>query len=412
MRMGIRVLALIGLLSACAVDGGNTSEATQAAIGPATITTSAATYPFLSSVGVTWSGMPATSGSYIAMAPQGSPNTTITRWTPTGGNASGSTSFEGPPTAGTYVIRGFGADDSFQGESDPFTVQGAGSATVAPSAATYTMTDPIVINWSGLPGNTTDWIAIAPVGSPDSTTADWLYTGGGTSGTTTFMDGLGPTTYPPGTYVARAFINDTFTKTGESAPFTVTLQGGVTVTTNASSYTVNQSITVTWTGMPGNMNDWIAIAPSQSQTISNPTLWVYTNGQVNGQFTFNGGITTQGSYVARAFENDQYILLAQSAAFTVGAVSAVTITTDAATYAVGAPVTVTWSGAPTNALDWVAISPQGSSDTTVTRWVYTGGAGAGSFAFEGPPGAGTYVARFYVSDSYTKVAESAPFTVQ
>ena len=43
MRMGIRVLALIGLLSACALEGGNTAETTQAAIGPATITTNAAT---------------------------------------------------------------------------------------------------------------------------------------------------------------------------------------------------------------------------------------------------------------------------------------------------------------------------------------------------------------------------------
>ena len=35
------------------------------------------------------------------------------------------------------------------------------------------------------------------------------------------MDGLQPTNYPPGQYVARAFINDSFTKVGESPVFDI-----------------------------------------------------------------------------------------------------------------------------------------------------------------------------------------------
>jgi hypothetical protein len=411
MRLGIRLLAVVALFAgACASDPG-TDTASQAAIGPATLTSTAASYPFLSSIGVTWSGMPGGSASeYIAIAPQGSPNTTITRWKVTGGAGSGSTTFEGPPSAGTYVVRGFGADDSFQGESDPFVVEGPGMATVAPSAATYTMTDPIVINWSGLPGNATDWIAIAPVGSSDATTADWLYTGGGTSGSTTFMDGLAPTTWPPGTYVARSFINDTFTKTGESAPFTVTLQGGVTVTTNAASYSVQQQITVSWTGLPGNQADWIGIYPTGSTTISNPTRWLYTGGQVNGSVIFSG-LDTPGSYNARAFENDSYNLLAQSAPFAVTAIVNATITTNATAYTLGQPIIATWNNGPGNAADWISYAPVGSPDSTVTRWAYVGGQAAGSFSFEGPSAPGTYVARFYVNDSYTKIAQSVQFTV-
>lgn len=413
MRLGLRLLAVVGLIAGCASDPGDTGETTQAAIGPAAITTNAATYTLLTPVQVTWSAMPGASASeWIALAPQGSPNTTITRWRVTGGGASGSMTLEGPPTGGTYVARGFGADDSFQGESDPFVVQGAGTATVAPGAAMYTMTDPITINWSGMPGNTTDWISIAPVGSPDSTTADWLYTGGGTSGATTFVDGLAPTTWPPGTYVARAFINDSAVKIGESAPFTVAIVGGAaTVTTNASSYSVQQSITVTWSGLPGNQHDWIALVPSQSQTISNPTRWVYTNGQAAGSFAFDG-IANAGTYVARAFENDSYTLLAQSAVFTVNAVVGTTITTNATTYTLGQPVTVSWTNAPTNASDWVSIAPAGSSDVVVTRWAYSGGVANGSRVFEGPLATGNYVARFYVNDSYAKVAESVTFSVQ
>jgi hypothetical protein len=413
MRTGIRLLALVGLLvSGCAIDSIDTSSNSQAAIGPATITTDASSYTFLTNHTITWAGMPGMSANeYIAIAPQGSPNTSITRWRVTGGGASGMMTLEAVPTAGTYVVRGFGADDSFQGESDPFTVGAAGMATVNSASATYLMTDPIVINWSGMPGNTDDWISIAPQGSADALTTDWLYTNGGTSGTTTFMDGLLPTNYPPGPYVARAFINDSFVKVGESPVFTVMLNGGgATVTTNAASYSIQQAITVTWSGLPGNQFDWIALAPNGSQTTT-VLHYVYTNGQAAGMTTFAAGLGSPGSYVARAFENNTYNILGQSAPFMVNAVGGVTVTTNAAAYTLGQPVTVTWMGAPGNANDWVAISPAGSSATTVTRWVYTGGAANGSFAFEGPPGAGMYEARVYLNDSYTVIGTSATFTV-
>jgi hypothetical protein len=89
--------------------------------------------------------------------------------------------------------------------------------------------------------------------------------------------------------------------------------GSAAVSTNASSYTTGATVTVSYSGLPGNAKDWIAIAPSGSANTS-WVAWVYTNGQVSGTATFTA--PAAGTYVARAFVNDTLTLLAQSATFT------------------------------------------------------------------------------------------------
>jgi hypothetical protein len=295
------------------------------------------------------------------------------------------------------------------GESDPFTFSDSGSvmASLTLNQPAYGMTDPITVNWTGLPGSALDWIAIAPQGFPIDDQADWMYTGGGTSGSVTFTDGLAPTGFAAGLYVARAYLNDTFTMVAESAPFPI----GAAVTTDANTYLTNSAIGVSWQNLPGNATDWIALAPSGSPTTT-VINWVYTGGSVNGMTSFTAGLATPGSYVARAFLNNSYTLLGESAVFTVTAPAGITVTTNSSMYTLGQYVTVTWAGLPGNANDWVALAPNGSSDTTVTRWIYTGGQVNGSFAFEGPLSAGTYVARAFQNDTYVKLGESASFVVQ
>ncbi len=411
-RISCLGLALGGLLSVVGCLGGDevvTGTASQNATGPAALTTDASSYNTTVPIVVSWSGMPTNSTDWIDIAPSGSPLTTVTRWVYTGGTASGTHSFEGP-ASGTYVIRGFENDSyTLDGESDPFTVGTTGAAALSFDTTSYFIDQNIVVSWSGLPGNAKDWITIAPVGSSDAVTTTWQYTGGGTSGSMTFTNGIWTSGYPSGSYTARAFINDTFTKVGEIA---TGVQMGATVTTDTSSYAQYGTITVNWTNLDGAANDWIALAPQGSDQ-SNVTIWKYTGGGNNGSVTFNPGLSSTGNYVARAFEKDNYILAGTSPTFAVTSAGAgVTVTTDASTYALGAPVTVTWAGMPTNNNDWIAIAPASSSDTTVTRWVYTHGVSNGSFTFEGPPTATTYVARAFLNDTYAKLAQSASFVVQ
>lgn len=87
------------------------------------------------------------------------------------------------------------------------------------------------------------------------------------------------------------------------------------------------------------------------------------------------------------------------------------ISSDFSTYTIGQPIRITWSGLTSNPTDWVDYAPNLSLPASVTRWSYTGAAANGSRLFEGALAPGTYVARAFSSDSYTKIAESAPFVV-
>ena len=253
-----------------------------------------------------------------------------------------------------------------------------------------------------MPGGATDWVAIAPVGSDSSVVSTWVYTQGTTAGSTTFNTSL----LGAGTFVARGFVNDSYELVGQSAPFTVTTDTGGALTTNASTYEIGQPIAVSWTGLSTSATNWIALAPAGSPDTT-VIRWVYTGGQAAGSHTFEGA--PAGSYVVRAFISDTYNKSAESATFTVA--SGATVSTDASTYAAGQPIVVSWTGLSTSATNWIAYAPDGSPDSMVTRWVYTGGQAAGSVALEGA-GPGTYVARTFVNDTYAKSSQSAPFVIQ
>jgi hypothetical protein len=271
------------------------------------VSTNAATYSFDADVIVTWSGLPSNANDWISIAPQGSAAMVATRWVYTGGAASGSYAFEAPGTGGAFVARAY-LDDSYTviGESPAFLV-GTGVST---NKSTYTTAEPIIVSWENLPTNQFDWIAIAPEGSAFETVTTWVYTSGASTGQNTFG------ALPAGTYVVRAFENNSYTLLDESDVFTVGSAGGsVTIASDSATYAPGADITVTWSGLPGNQNDWVAIAPDGSGDTTT-TVWVYTAGQAAGSHTFVGGVGA-GSYVVRVFEDNTYGKLGESSVFTV-----------------------------------------------------------------------------------------------
>lgn len=388
------IVALFILGTACSSPGDGVVEQALSS----TISTSAPSYAPGSSITVSWADLPGNPHDWVALAPAGSDTTTVTRWVYTAGAATGMTTFPGL-VSGNYVARAF-LDDSYTLIAEAaFAVTGTTVTTDHPAYAT----GPIVVSWSGLPGTSTDWIGIAPSGSPATTVTSWIYTGGAASGSHAFAAPA------PGTYVARAFPEDSYALAGESPAFEV----GTQLATNAS-YAVNEPITVTWDHLSSNAKDWIALAPAGSAATS-VISWVYTGGASAGSHTF-GGLAT-GNYVARAFLDDTYTLLVESAPFVVGGTpppgGAITIQHPA--YGWGQDITITWSGFPTNATDWIALAPAGSPDTVTARWFYTGGQAAGSYTFvDGLPATtlGGFVARGFANNTSTKIAQSTPFTLQ
>jgi hypothetical protein len=405
-----RILVGLSLLVGACVGAPGESERTQAAIGPATVTTNQSVYQYADPVVVSFDGLNGNNLDWIAIAPVGSDFTNVTRWKYTSGTTMGAVNLEGPTPGGMYVARAF--DDNgytLMGESDPFSVADVSDtmATLMLDQADYAIDQNIVVTFTGMPPNQTDWVAITPVGSPDTKEALWKYTGGTANGTVTFPLGLALVsgTYYGGMYEARLYLHDTYTDVATSGPILI----GSLVTTNKATYASSEDVTVSWTHLPGGPDDWVAISPVNADP-NVVTQWLYTGGAANGSRTFTPGVAAPGQYVARTYAPNTYFVSGQSAPFDVTAGPTVTLMTDMPSYTAGQTITVSWSNTPGNANDWISIAPAGSPDSTVVRWVYTGGQASGSFAFEGVT-AGSYVARAFLNNQYIKLGESAAFPV-
>jgi hypothetical protein len=412
-------VACCALAAGCTPGSADLAATTAAATGPAVLATDAAFYTYATSVVVTWTGLNGNTTDWIALAPEGSPLTTTARWAYVGtpaGTADGTLSFEGPVPGGSYVARAFDNNTfTLMGESDPFTIADVSDthATLALDHGDYAIDQPIAMTWTGMPPNALDWVGIAPVGAPDNVVAVWFYTDGKDASNITFPQGMSFASqqgFPGGDYVARIFLNDTYTKVAETAPVLI----GSRVFTDAASYEAGGPITVSWTHLPGYAagapEDWVGLSPVGAPA-DVVTRWLFSGGAIDGNQSFLDGLIGAGTYVARTYAPNTYFISGQSAPFTIGALPVVTLTTDQASYTLGQNVTVTWSGLSTHDHDWIAIAPQGSPETEVTRWIYTHSAAAGSFVLEGPPAAGTYVARAFLNDRYLKIGESAAFPV-
>ncbi len=87
------------------------------------------------------------------------------------------------------------------------------SPATGPPGTEFTVT---LTNWGG---GDYDWLAVAPGGATNTTYEDWTYVSGlsGAGDTRTWRVTLST----PGTFEARVFLDDGFTRAGTSSPFTV-----------------------------------------------------------------------------------------------------------------------------------------------------------------------------------------------
>ena len=269
--------------------------------------------------------------------------------------------------------------------------QQAGTATISADRTAYTTTQSITVIWANSPGNMYDFVALMPAGSPaHSTPVAWSYTNGKVNGSITFAP-----ISTVGSYEARLYLAGSSYTILASSTFSVT---SATVSTDKQLYsTSDSSVVVSWSGMPGNSGEYLAIAVAGSSSALQTSP---TNGATSGMASFtNPGA---GSYEARAYSSTGSILA--SSTFTV---SAATITTDKASYTPSQSITITWSGATGNANDYIAVMPAGSpAQSTPVEWFYLNGATSGSKTIPGVA-AGSYEARLYLHGTYTIMASSS-----
>ena len=202
---------------------------------------------------------------------------------------------------------------------------------------------------------------------------------------------------------------------------------GQEVSTDYNTYDSGEEIIVTFSEGPGNPKDWVGLYKLDMIAGEVGSLaWFYVNGSktsddglADGELTFPDGMTDEGYYEARFFENDGYTLLAKTT-FAVGDLGP-GVKTDKSSYTPGEPITVDFLIGPGNPKDWVGLYKEDMVPGSVgsLAWFYVDGTNAGNEGIEtgtmtfdgGMIDVGDYKAVFFENDGYTIFAET-PFKVQ
>ncbi|WP_431608887.1 fibronectin type III domain-containing protein [Chryseobacterium sp. 'Rf worker isolate 10'] len=183
-----------------------------------------------------------------------------------------------------------------------------------------------------------------------------------------------------------------------------------TFTLNKAEYAQNEAITATYTGGPGNQQDWVGIY-KKGQTPASTTSqgFVYTNGQTAGTAAFPNGLAAKGQYFAGFFANGGYTEITARKNFYVGPKVQLQATAD--TYPVGGTVVINFTDGPSLQKDWIGIYKMGQTPGTTAsiRWSYVTTA-SGTLNFTGLP-KGYYYAQYLLEDGYNGIGEKVFFKV-
>jgi hypothetical protein len=271
--------------------------------------------------------------------------------------------------------------------------------TVTVSGSTFSTLDPIVVDYTGLPGNQTDWISLAPAGSSQYVITAWTYTQGAQTGQATFSE------IPAGTYVARAYENNGNEIVAETESTFTVGTSGVSLS-SAATFHKDETITIDFSGFTADAKDWITVVPANAPLTSYGE-YHYTAGVAAGSMDFVA--LPVGNYEARAYFNDNFALVTRTAFSVVDGVSGVGVTSTKQSYLPQEAISIDWSGFTLDPTDWITIVPAGAGPMAFDEWHYTDGAAAGSMSFGGLP-EGAYEARAFFADGFTLAAKMS-FTV-
>src|SRR4029077_4765394 len=162
---------------------------------------------------------------------------------------------------------------------------------------------------------------------------------------------------------ARLFASDSYSKLSTSATVTVTGAAGPALTIPAS-VAPGATVSVSLTGGPGNRTDWVGFyCPSSTSDDGMRVGFKYLNnstsapasGVTSATVTFTAPASATNCN-ARLFASDSYAKLATSSTTTVtGPTPSTPVLTAPTSVAAGAPVSVSLTGGPGNATDWIGF---------------------------------------------------------
>ena len=267
----------------------------------------------------------------------------------------------------------------------------------------------VTVTLTGGPGNFSDWLAVAAVGSADTAYIHAVSAGHGLS-TVTWTATMPDT---PGDYEFRLLTGFGTTLLARSPTVTVAPRPPAALAVSATAVNGGDSVTVTLSDGPGNNLDWLALA-AVGDPDNSYLQYVYVGAGATSTTWTVDMPDTPGTYEFRLFENNGYTRVATSPAVTVGtpAPGPTALTVSATSVNGGDSVTVTLSDGPGNNRDWLALAAVGDPDNSYLQYVYIGaGATSTTWTVDMPATPGTYEFRLFEDDSYTRLATSPTVTV-
>jgi len=294
------------------------------------------------------------------------------------------------------------------GTSGSLTMTIAVPPSLTPSATSVAAGTAVTVMLVGGAGGSSDWLALAPAGAPDTSYVQWTYVGAGVSDRAWTV--VAPST--TGQYEFRLFLNNAFIRAATSPPITVTTPPPPVppvLSVDAANVAGGNTVTVTLTNAPGGAGDWIALAAVGAPNTSY-VQYVYVGAGVTTRTWSVAMPTAGGTYEFRLFLNGGYVRAATSPPVTVTtATPALTVNTT--NTVVGGSVTVTLTGGAGGSADWLALAAASSANTSYLQWTYVGaGVSTRTWTVTMPATPGAYEFRLFLNNGFTRAATSPTVT--
>jgi subtilisin len=277
------------------------------------------------------------------------------------------------------------------------------SATLTVSASSVAPGAAVTVTLANGYGGAQDWIALAAVGTPNTSKVTWTYVGANV--TTRMWTVAVPTS---GTYEFRLFLANGYVRAATSPPVVVdpalTPPPVVTSLSPVRAFVGGGNFTLTVIGsafVPSSVVLW--------NGESRPTTFVSTT-QIRGAIGAADLLSTGTAQVSVRTPSPGG---GTSGSLTMTIDVPPVLSTSTTSAPGGTAVTVTLTGGAGGPSDWLSFARVGTPDIGGSPpWTYVGaGVTNRTWTVAAPSTLGEYEFRLYLNNSYTRVATSAPITV-
>jgi subtilisin family serine protease len=275
-------------------------------------------------------------------------------------------------------------------------------ATLTASPTTVGVGNPVTVSLANGFGGALDWLALAAVGSPDTSYSQWTYVG---TNVTDRVWTVTPTSV--GAYEFRLYRNNGYTRAATSGP--------VSVTPPANPVPIATSLSPGFAGAGGSA---FTLTVSGSNFIS--TSVVQWNG-ASRPTTFKNSTELQAAIPASDISAVGTATVSvvtpapgggTSSGLTFSIATPPTLSVSTTGVLPGGTVTVALDNGLGGANDWIALASTSAANSSYIQWVYVGaGVTTRTWTVAMPTTSGTYEFRLFLNNGYTRAATSPTVSV-